>query len=259
MKADSENLLEPQWLLQQELARRCKKNARYSLRALANSLGLSHTVLSLALSGKRKLSKNACLKIADALTLSPEETKKMMNSRKPQKLESLPLVSPEILDVDTFAVISDWYHFAILSLLELPNSKLDSRWIAKSLGISSVEARLAIERLKRLKMISEKNGKWKQTTKSLKIDSTQSTAATRKFQKQILEKAIESMENDPIEKRDHTSITFTMDSKSVSYAKERIRQFRRELCAELESIGTPNSVFTISVQLFSMNQEKNKC
>ena len=58
-----------------------------------------------------------------------------------------------IVDLDTFAVISDWYHYAILSLLEVTDARLDPRWISKRLGINRLEARLAIERLKRLSLI----------------------------------------------------------------------------------------------------------
>ena len=44
------------------------------------------------------------------------------------------------LQMDTFRVISDWYHFGILELTYLKSFKSDPRWIAKALGITEIEA-----------------------------------------------------------------------------------------------------------------------
>jgi len=217
-------------------------------------LGLSHTVLSLALTGKRGFSKKACVKVSEALHLTPEETEFFLANRKSNGTFTA-TVLPEIIDLDKFAVISDWYHFAILSLLEMPGVRLESRWVSSQLGISPVDAQMAIERLKRLGLIHKEKGKWKQKAKSFKIDDRHSTSATRKFQGQILAKAVESLENDPLPKRDHTSITFAMKPSQVFFARERIKKFRRDLCSELEKHGTGNTVYTLSVQLFPMSKE----
>lgn len=250
--------VDPRQLLQSELQRRCERNPRYSLRALAASLGMSHTVLSLVLSGKRPLSKKACVTVAKALNLDPAETAALIASRKPDnKAAQAVLSNPELIELDKFAVISEWYHFGILSLLEVEDCKFDSRWIGKRLGISAAQARLAMERLKRLNMIAETDGVWKQTAKSFKIADHLSTPATRKFQKQIIQKSIESLENETLDERDHTSITLAMDPSLVPYAREQIRNFRRQLCHNLEKAGKPKMVYTISVQLFPMSKGAN--
>ena len=187
-------------LLQSELARRCDKNPGYSQRAFARALGISHTVLSLVLSGKRPLSKGAIIKVADALALDPTERERLVSSRR-KAVVALPIApGPEDtrwLSLDSFAVISDWYHLAILSLLELPRAKFEARWIAARLGISQVQAKLAVERLKRLGLVERTGqGRWKQAGKPIRMDNALSTAATRKYHRQLLEKAVESLEND---------------------------------------------------------------
>ena len=69
---------------------------------------------------------------------------------------------------DEFALISDWYHFAILGLAEIKSSKASPLWIAKRLGITHDEAKEAVDRLLRLRIIEVENGKINQVIKNLK-------------------------------------------------------------------------------------------
>lgn len=253
VELEVQNPFAPRSVLARELERRCKKNPRYSLRAFATSLGLSHTVLSLALSGKRPLSQKACRQIAESLAFSDPETHLLLQNRLPSFSPSLP--PSQTLDLDRFEMLSEWHCFAILSLLEIPKVPFEPRAISKHLGISLVEARLAIERLKRLGLVGFRKGKWRQVTGAFKTDTTKSTAATRRFQAKLIQKAVESLENDPLEKRDHTAITFAMNPAFVPYAKKQIENFRKKLCMELENAGNPKAVYTISVQLFPMSKE----
>jgi uncharacterized protein (TIGR02147 family) len=244
--------MDPQQLLKATLAERLAKNPQYSIRAFARATGISHTVLSLVLSGKRRLSKQAITKLADHLGLDPNHRQALVQSRKghlPENFETLPL--------DTFEVISDWYHYAILSLLELPEARLEARWIAKQLGIPVLNAKLAIERLQRLSLVEEISpGQWRQSGKPLKVDNTISTVATRKFHKQLLARAAESVDKDPIPVRDFSSMTFALDPSQVEYARQRLRDFRRQLVAELEVKGTPSAVFHFTMQLYPVTPVK---
>lgn len=244
---------EPNAILRNELERRCSKNPHYSLRAFAKSVGISHTVLSLVLSGKRGLSKKAATKIADELSLDPSERIQLLSNSGRSSSTANKTLNQQftVVDLDTFAMLGEWHHYAILSLLEIPGAKLTPRYIAKSLGISDIKAKLSIERLKRMNMVAmTADGQWRQTSLPIKVENQISTAATKKFQKQLLEKAVESLEEDAAEIRDFSSITFAMHPSLVSHARQRIRAFRRELCAELEAAMPPTAVYNITVQIF---------
>ena len=52
------------------------------------------------------------------------------------------------LTLDHFSVISEWYHFAILSLAETQDFKSYPAWIAGRLGISQKDAKAAVLTLK---------------------------------------------------------------------------------------------------------------
>lgn len=239
-------------LLRQTLSARCAKNPQYSIRAFAKASGISHTVLSLVLSGKRKLSKKATQKLADYLELSSEERVNLL------KLEKVPgAYDFQVMSLDTFEVISDWYHYAILSLLELPNVVFEAKWIAKQLGIKVLSAKLAIDRLKKLQLVEvDAKGNWKQSGKPIKIENSLSTAATKKFHKQLLVRASESIDKDEVSVRDFSSITFTLDPNQMEYAKNRLRDFRRELMNELEAMGKPSAVYNMTIQLYPVTQIK---
>lgn len=257
--------LTPQLALQRELARRASNNPSYSLRAFARALSMSHTVLSLVLSGKRPLSRKATPRVAALLDLTPDERIAFVLHRDFQhgsnqeraaatERNSTPFYQ---ISLDTFALLSDWYHYALLSLVDLADFKADSKWIAKRLGITALQAKLAFERLQRMALIAKSGRHWKQTTDSLKVDNAESTAATRKFHRQLLEKALYSLENDPAPERNFTCVTFAMDPKLATYAKERMVAFQRELMRELEGKASPKSVYTLTLQLFPLSRKEN--
>jgi transcriptional regulator with XRE-family HTH domain len=246
--------IDPVAVLRAALDQRCRKNPRYSIRSFSRDSGISVTVLSLVLSGKRKLSKKATMKLADFLNLGPTETAAMISYDSP-----VPQAQFQKMDLDRFSVISDWYHYAILSALELPDSQLEQQWISKQLGISVLEAKLAIERLKSLGLLEQNDeGRWQQSGNPIKIENSESTIATRKFHKQLLHKASESIDKDPISDRDFSSMTFAMDPSLVEYARRRIQTFRRQLTTELESKGNPGAVFQMNVQLFPFTPIKKE-
>jgi uncharacterized protein (TIGR02147 family) len=198
--------------------------------------------------------------VADSLALDPEARVLLLGNRAPHRADKARLLEERArnLDLDQFAAISDWYHYAILSLLELPESRLEARWVAERLNLGQAQAKLAIERLKRLGLVEKRGARWRQSDQPLRVPNSVSTPATRKFHRQLLEKAAESLENDPAESRDFTSMTFALDPRHIPLAKGRIRAFRRELTQELEELGAPKAVYQLTVQLFPVTRAESK-
>ncbi|RYZ92707.1 MAG: TIGR02147 family protein [Proteobacteria bacterium] len=230
--------------LQAEFARRIRANERYSMRSFANHLGIDSSTLSQIISGKRNLSE---IKMSSVCTKLGIET--------PTDRSQGSEVST--LSLDTFAVISDWYHFAILDLTLLKTFKPEPLWIARKLGIKEFEAIGAIERMKRLGLLVEEAGNLKKgqafyTNYSEGITS----AALKEYQRQILKKALFAIDNCPSDRKDITSMTIAANSKKLMQAKEKIKNFRRELCAFLEA-GEKDSVLHLAVQLYPVTDLEN--
>ncbi len=244
-----------QAMLCDELARRCRTNPHYSMRAFARSLGISHSLLSMIMARKRAISKSAAKKILDNLNIDPVTAHKLLNALADKKINSIASDTHQI-DLDLFTVVCDWYHYAILSLLDIPSAEFDRNWIARKLNITVTEAKLAMDRLQRLGLVEQKNGVWKQSVAPIRTDNVITTAATRQFHKQLLQKAVTSLEHDPFEKRVFASMTMSVNKKCVPYARKRIDELRDQLTQELEAMSpTTTDVYELLVQFFPLTQE----
>jgi len=242
--------------LQRELADRKAGNPAYSLRAFARDLGVSPATLSQALSHKRQVSAKNALKIASRLLLSPEEAARLFADHgkagrtkvKPQFFE---------LEEDRFRLVADWYYFAILSLARVPNNKAAPEWVSKRLGISLFEARAALTRLKRMRLISTKDGRLRRTATSLMTGHATPSEALRKHQKQNLKLAERAIDRVPLALRENSSVTMAIDPRRIGEAKRRILEFKKSLSNYMEK-GELGEVYTLAVHLFPAFNGRNE-
>ncbi|HLD74619.1 MAG TPA: TIGR02147 family protein [Bdellovibrionota bacterium] len=248
--------------LQTELVKRCEANPRYSLRAFATSLKLSPSFLSKILSGKRPLTFKTANHVAQVLALSPAEKTKLMNliienghsKESPSHTQKTEKYTQ--LTMEAFSVISDWYHYAITELIYLKDFKNDPRWIAKKIGISIMEAKMAVQRLKHLEILEEKNGKLVKTQESLTTTTDFASSALKKFHKQVLEKAAYSLQEDDVSERDFSAISMAIDENKIPQAKKMIKKFRRSLCKFLTQ-DKRTRIYNLSVQLYPLSKKNS--
>ncbi|NUM87923.1 MAG: DUF4423 domain-containing protein, partial [Bdellovibrionales bacterium] len=162
------------------------------------------------------------------------------------------------LSGDWYRVVSDWYHYAILEMANLPAFNPDPSWIASQLGISPAESKLAIERLVRLDLLVRKDGKLSRSAGQMSTaDQHLTNSALKRRQRQILEKSMASLENDPIETRNHTAMTMSIDPKRIPEAKALIREFNRRMSDLLES-GDRTCVYEFAISLFPVLKNRGE-
>jgi transcriptional regulator with XRE-family HTH domain len=237
--------------LQKQFTERCRRNPRYSLRAFAKALEMDASTLSQVLSGKRKISKNIIKAICDKLSASPKEMGFFGLSSRANGAE----VDYFQVNMDTFSVISDWYHYAILELTFTSEFKSDAKWIAKKLSITVEEAKAAIERLKRLGLLLEENGSLIKSSRFLTNNAEVNTsAAHQQLQRQIVEKALVAIDEVSAEEKDITSMTMAIDLSNLNQARELIRRFRRDICSLLED-GEQTQVYHLGIQLYPVSKK----
>lgn len=253
-------------ILKEELATRIRQNPRYSLRAFARDLKLAPSRLSEIISGKQGLSRKAAEKVASILGYSPQEKERFCDlvesmharSRKDREVAKVRLKkhnmpSKEVqLQVDAFNAIADWYHFAILELMNIDGFKSDTAWIAKRLSISEFETKLALERLARLELITFKGNKIIPATGSGLVNSDIPADSLKKHHAQLLEKAKEAIYLQSPDKRESLSWTIAIDTKMVPKAKEALNQFRNKFCTELEGAENKDGVYCLTIQFFDL-------
>lgn len=245
--------------LESEFAKRRRKNARYSLRMFARQLAVPSGRLSELVSGRRRMTEKLGVTIANKLLLPPEERSYFLRLARMERTgveEKVPVYNP--LSSDAFHAIADWYHFAILSLIETKDFDPDSKWIGARLNISPVQAAGAMERLARLGLIRAVEGRWQLTHASVATTDDIESVALKLSHRQSLEQAIEKLEEVPIELRDISSVTMAIDMKRLPQAKQMIKKFRRQLCAYLEGGDTKEQVYNINVQLVPVSNLEQK-
>lgn len=228
-----------------EFLRRKRENAQYSLRAFAGFLQIPPGRLSEIISGKRAVSKKVGEKISHRLGL--RAVNEFISPRTASDYALLP--------DDVFSVLADWYHFAILSLMETSDFRYDAKWISKRLGISALESREALRKMERLGIVTVKNGRARKTNKNVKTTTDIENMALRMVHKQKLEHALRCLLEVPIEARDITSMTMAIDIKKLPLAKKVIQDFRVRMAEFLES-GNQTEVYNLNIQLIPVTRGK---
>ena len=88
------------------------------------------------------------------------------------------------------------------------------------------------------------------------LSEFQTSSAKKQFQIQLLEKAISSIEDVDIGRRDNTLISMAIDPKDIPEAKKRITRFRRKLCNFFERHDNGTEVYNLSIALFPLSKQK---
>jgi len=114
-------------VLQEEFQRRRSTNRRYSLRSFARDLVVDHSTLSQVLRGKRRLTGRLVRAFGRRLRLTPA-------------------VIAELCALENES--------AVLSALDRPNFRADSRWIASMVGIPLDEVNVTLQRLLRKRIVT---------------------------------------------------------------------------------------------------------
>jgi uncharacterized protein (TIGR02147 family) len=242
-------------LLNSKLTEARLRAPSYSLRAFAKKLTLSPSTVSEVIAGKRFVSRKLAEKIVTKLCLDPIDAADVLKHFSDKRS---PIVHEEIkytqLGMDHFRVISDWYHFAILSLAETKGYRHNAKWISKRFELKLNEVKAALERLERLEMlVAEDDGTLSRSGVNYTTPDEIADLSLRKVHSQNLELAKTSLDHDAVNKRDFTAITMAVDPKKIPIAKKMIRDFQDQLSAVLES-GDRTEVYKLCMQLIPLTK-----
>jgi len=239
--------------LAHELVDRCKRRPSYSLRAFARHLQMDPTALSKILRGNRPIRSNLTKKLCGTLNMDPRQTAHFIQKTEfNRNLDQNPTLQLDQLTLDQFQVIKDWYHYAILELMECDGFVNNSRWIATRLGITTTEVNEAFIRLQRVGILKKTAEGWVEegSGTSTTVGNDFTAVAFKTLQEQILQKAITALYDEPLEERDQSSLTLAIDTSQVTEAKDFIKKFRRSF---LEKFGSPpkkNRVYNLCLSLY---------
>ncbi len=244
-------------LLRNRLVESQVKNPGYSLRAFSKKIGMSASATSEILNGKRRVSKTLAERIAKNLLMDPIETQAMLKTFDAASVPDMNRTALR-LTADQFEAISDWVHFAILSLVRTANFQSSASFVASRLGISVLHAQTSLKRLTRLGLLElNKDEKYVRRDHSIRTSDDIWNLSLQKAHVQDMEIAKNALRELPTELRDFTALSVPTSPSKLPEAKRLIREFQSQMAHLLES-EPGDEVYQMSVYLYPLTKVKSK-
>ena len=238
------------------LAQRKVKNTHYSLRAFARDLELSPAYLSLVLNKKTPLKDEKIKQIIPKIFKDKKTQTYWLN-----QLKEIPHRFFYKGDIPTYQKVSPkikikWVHYAILECFNLKNFESNTQWISKQLGISIEDVERSLDELLTIGALIEKDGKLIHQDISFSIYDGSTDDDKKNLQKNYLQMSQHAIDDFPLSKRDHSSMTIAINEEHISHIKNRIKNFRRELCCELNKLSNnqADQVYQMQFSVFPLTK-----
>lgn len=229
-------------VLEDQLNKIRKKDPKFSIRKFAERACVDPSTMNQYLSGKRKLTEEAYKLIAKNLELEETFSKAFR-----KEFEGFRKLSEKLR-----LVRREWYYYALLEATNLASFKLEKEWIAEYLRLEREEAAEAIEVLTSTNAIDFKDGVPFDNLGNVSfidhIDFDEEDG--RHHQLGLLEEAKKSVDSVDSALKDHTSLSFSINQKSLPAIKEKIANFRKEMAKFInDSEGEVDSVYSLQFNL----------
>lgn len=234
-----------------QLKTRQLKNKHYSQRGFARDLGVGPGRLSDILNGKTTIGPRLLEKFILNLKLNDQEAEqlKLLFSQQSDKKKTVGNFS-RYLTNDEYELIAQPKHYYILALLETSNRRHSHEWMARRLGVSEEALSEMIERLIAMKLIRrEGSGRLKTVPGGVTTTHDIPSSVLRESHRAVILDSLQRLSEEPVEKRDYTSITMAANPAKIAAAKRLTSDYRRRLCKLLET-GKKSEVYTLNIQLF---------
>lgn len=237
-------------ILKQELAKRQGRNPRYSANSFARYLGLSASLLSQILSGRRSLTIKTAKAIVEKVPLTYDQVEAILAPfgvrNEPPSIQRLALTEQR------FARMNTWIHMAILSLAELPECRWQPGWVAERLNIKVTSAWEAMKVLKQLGMVTVAGDSFSRSNTGISSGDGMPSAAIRAFHKDLLGKALETIEL-PTKHRVFKALTRSVCVADIPKVAQAIDRFLDDIAA-ITKTDNPEEVYATCVQFVPLSQ-----
>ncbi len=247
-------------MLKEEFLERKKRRPHYSERAFARDLKLSPSFMSLLFNGKRSLSPKTSLKIIKNIGWDEEKTDLFFNELRNEKFTPEAANSSEVktsereLELDTFKLISNVRHFAILEFIQSRNG-CGLLGIIEAINVDKIECEMVLARLLRLGMVQFENDIYKAADVNRKVAGVPSEAI-RNYHRQAIELACNSIDEQDFNTRELRALTLCLDPNKLKSAKKFIDQFITEFNKKFGNKKN-GEVYQLNAQLFSHQRKKS--
>lgn len=198
--------------LRRELAARCARNPRYSIRAFAAYLEVDHASLSQMMRGTRTCSAQTIKRLGARMGLTAGEIADCISAEEVDRVCFRSTGEFKQRAADAASVLANWCAFAILELLRTKDFRPDVRWIARVLGVEPAEVQITLQQLIRLGFLQMKRADhWVDLSEGSIIREEQFTdAVLDRLATRSLDAQRASARNDPDGPRIHGTLTMAV-------------------------------------------------
>ena len=227
------------------------------MRKFARELDTDHSTLSQILRGKRPLTAPVIRRFAKRLSVPADDITRYCDAAERWRSSAGRVDSARVreLAADSYAVISEWYHFAILELVQLEQFRPDSRWIANVLDLSVDEVNVAVTRLAHLGLLEMKGDRWRDCLGAAFADGESFEAvALRRLQERLQELMLDAVLRVPADRRVQSSVTMAVSTQRIPDVLDLVAHFQQELWALVGRDEVKDDVYQLEISFFPLTQ-----
>lgn len=244
-------------ILQAELARRCRANAQYSLRAFAKYLEVDHSTLSQLLRGKRQFTPTHIRKFGSRLGFDVATVETWLHVEEQESATDAVSQKINQLSDDIASVMTNINHYAILELTRLADFQPDSRWIANMLGITVDEVNVLLHSLLRLRMLEMVSPtRWEDRLGDAMANINAFTkAGVELYLQQLQNLLVQSVNADQKGPLFLDSTTLAISTKRLPLALEMLKDFRESFVARLSQGNEHDAVYQLQLSFLPLTNQ----
>jgi uncharacterized protein (TIGR02147 family) len=242
----------------------------FSYRYLAQRSGVSASLFIAVMRGERRITPAIAKKYAEGMDLTARETEYLLalvdferaKSHAPKNEAFSRIIrlrgqsKLHYIGVDQYEYFSHWYHSAIRELISLSFFKEEPSWIGDILQ-PSVSPKLVSQSLKLLERLQlvfrDDQGRLRVTDKAISSEYEMRTLSIRNFNLEMIDRARESLETVPVEKREISGLTMGVSEECIDRIKQKIRMFKEEIISMVvDDTNQSKSVYQMNFQFFPL-------
>ncbi|MCQ2061937.1 MAG: DUF4423 domain-containing protein [Fibrobacter sp.] len=238
----------------------------YSYRMMGDKLGLDSSYLYRVLQKKQHLPAHALPAAKEILALSGRQAEyfdllfSAAISKDKNKQEELMAKALSLRDVERHSLqaaelklLENWWIPAVRAYLDLNGGVVNIKQIAKDIcpPITEEQATEAIEILKEVGLVKKlASGKLALTEAHLTVGGPEKAKAVRNFQRQVLGLASDALENVPVNERNISTLTLSVDPSCFEDLGDMLREFRRLVQKRVDESKNPDRVMQLSMAFY---------
>lgn len=238
----------------------------YSYRMMGDKLGLDSSYLYRVLQKKQHLPAHALSSAKEILALTGREAEyfdllytaavtkdKAKKEEMMAKALSLRDVDRHSLQAAELKLLENWWIPAVRAYLELNGGVVNLKQIAHDIcpPITEAQAQEAIDTLLEVGFVKKMaSGRLALSEAHLTASGPEKKVAVRKFQKQVLALASDSLDNVPVEERNISTLTLSVDQACFDDLGDMLKEFRRLVQKRVDSAKNPDRVMQLSLAFY---------